>query len=49
MKVSLDDKKDAYMKRMFGSILIFAILGCVILLLATSYLSKVFSEVLPGG
>ncbi|MBX9668263.1 MAG: hypothetical protein K2X93_11615 [Candidatus Obscuribacterales bacterium] len=47
--MSLEDKKDAYMKRMLGSILIFAILGCIVLLLATSYLSKVFSDVLPAG
>ncbi len=47
--MSLQDKKDAYMKRMFGSILVFAILGCIVLLLATTYLAKVFSDAIPGG
>lgn len=45
--MSLEDKKASYLKRMAGMLILFAILGSVVLCIASHYLSKVFDDALP--
>lgn len=42
----LDDQKQAYLQRMLGFTLMFAVLGCVVLILAINYLSNVIGDAL---
>lgn len=45
--MSLEDKKATYMKRMAGMLILFAVLGSVVLFIASHYLSKVFDDAIP--
>ena len=45
--MSLDDKAQSYLSRGFKMILMFAILGCIILVIAVNYLTSVFTSALP--
>lgn len=44
--MSLEDRKDAYMKRMLGFTLMFAVLGCIVLVCAINYVSNVITGAL---
>ncbi|MEZ4490618.1 MAG: hypothetical protein R3F51_23835 [Cyanobacteriota/Melainabacteria group bacterium] len=47
--MSLEDKKSAYLKRMAGMLILFAILGSIVLCIASSYFSKVIDDAIPAG
>ena len=46
--MDLEEKKQAYLKRGLTMIVLFAVLGCVVLVLAITYLTRVFNEALPS-
>ena len=49
MDMSLEDRKHAHMQRMLKMILLFAVLGCIVLVIAINYVSKVLTDALPPG
>ena len=45
--MGLEEKKQSYLARVAGGLIAFAILGAVILTVASYYLSSVFENALP--
>lgn len=47
MSDDLEDKKQTWLQRMFGAIVVFAVLGAVVLFIASQMITSTFNQILP--